>query len=413
MIRIVLVLVGFVSVVGMVRSQDDLLFEADFNDEAAWPTGRTAYLQYDLLETGYRLRNPQTNAGIGLAPSLDLLVDDFYTELTFTVNVCSSNESSLLFFARMAPASPSSSTTSYVFVLQCSGEYRARPVINGVPWDITAAGQVTPLSEGDSYVMGVRMQGRNVLWSIDGNVIEDFVIEDSVRPNGVLAPGAQIGFSYTINAWQVWALETTGSNITQTDVQIPGNPLQDRQIGEVLYLPSLDPPNPISLGLDQPVAAVISDDRLFLYNTQPEAVLPFEGVTGSSYFMEIEFWVRACSEQSSVGFVWYADLTYQNYYALEVQCDGTFEAYIVANDRDRRRLAAGRLVPGLHNSGQSKSLGVFVRAGDVWIYHDGDLIASFHDASHLAGQVGLILDSERDDARMDIVASEIVVFAVE
>jgi hypothetical protein len=393
---------------------EDVAFEADFSDASVWQSGQSAgdQMSYGLSDSGYSMESVSADGGIGAAPPIDLVTDDYYTEFRFTVDTCQIPESALLFYVRMFPESNDpTSTDSYVLVLQCSGDYRARSVQLGAPGPIDVDGVAGGLEEGSEHVMGILMVGNQIVWFMDGEEIAAFEADPDIRTTGTLTPGAQRGLAYTINEWRVWNVKSTGSSGMLDgggDEPLSGtDPVTSGELGALIYEPSFEPPTSIELGLHHNVAAYIAGGLLNLYNTQPIGIMPLTDLEANDFYLETSFIIRDCAEDSSFGFVWRASDDFSTYYAYEMQCDGTYMAYLLSDGAVAQVLSEGEITPAPQEFDRSLTVGVYVAGDTVWLYFGNRALTSFSDTTLTDGQAGLLLTSGEDNTRMDILLQSI------
>ena len=404
----------------------ELAFEADFTDTSFWPSNNSPdeILAYEVTDKGYSITSINPDAGIGIMPIININIDDFYSEVSFTVDECISDESAFLAFSRFGDTEGGTGPNSdfYVHVVQCSGAWRSRPVTADIG-PIDESGQTMRLEPGESYTLGILMVGNQNAFYLNGETIGQYEINDSpITSSGALTFGAQLGFDYTLTDWQVWAVKSTGEDIldptasTSSDETVSNddNPLLTEGAGEVLYQPSLLPPTSIPLGLHHAVATYIVDggQSMAMYNnTVPEAILEFEGVDAADYYLEVIMRVRDCADTSTVGFAWRADEAFNNYYVYEVQCNGEFRVFSVINGEAGEILGSGLFEPTLTELDQF-SIGVYALGEDIWLYIDDQVLLSFSDSTFTEGRVGLRLTSEDETQRMDILVGYLSVFAL-
>lgn len=389
---------------------EDVAFEADFSDTDAWESGQSAgdQMSFGLSENGYSMQSASPDGGIGAAPPIDLVTDDFYTEFRFTVDTCEIPESALLFYVRMFPQpNDPTSTDSYVFVLQCSGDYRARSVQLGAPGPIDVSGVTSGLDDGSEHVMGILLVGNAVAWFMDGQEIDTFEAGDDLRATGTLTPGAQRGLGFTITEWRIWNVKTTGSSGMLdggVDEPISGDdPLNSGEVGDIIYEPSFDPPTSLILGLHNDIAAYIAGGLLNLYNTQPTGIMPLTELAPNDFYLETSYVIRDCADDSSFGFVWRASEDFSTYYAYEMQCDGTFMAYLYSDGQISEVLVEGEISPAPQEFDGGLTLGLYVEGDTFWLYFGNRSLGSFSDTTLTTGQAGLLLTSGEDDIHMDVL----------
>lgn len=400
----------------------DVIYEADFSNSDFWRAGEAPDGQISFAPTddGFSVVSLPSEGGIGSLPLINLNVDDFYTEISFRVETCSSDSSALLFFTRVLPSTTQSqSNDTFVYVLQCSGDFRARSLAGGEIGDVVVSGQTLPLNEGETYTFGILMAGSSVAWYLNQQEVAQFeILDGELRSSGSLTPGAQVGLAYTLTSWRVWSLKSTGSNIEDvTIIETPSeDPIASGSLGDVIYEPSFVPPTSIPLGLHHDVAAYLvgGGRSINLYNTRrPFGVLAFDGVDAANYYLEIEFTIRECGDTSGVGFVWRADADLLNYYAFYIQCDGVFRAYAVVDGVAGEAFVSGRLGDALTDITGSILLGVLVDGDTAYMYGGDTQFASFSDSTFTSGGAGLLLSSDEETGRpMDINVTGLSAFDV-
>lgn len=394
----------------------DLIFDADFSDASLWPSIQSAdaAISFAMTDTGYNIAGSDPDAGIAAVSPLNLDIDNFYTEIEFTVNNCTIPESALLFFTRLSAESASIDTVNaYVFVLQCSGDYRSRLVTGGNPGGIDTSGQSAALVEGESNTFGILFSGNSVVWYVNGVEIARFEAPD-IAPSGLLTPGLQRGIDYTLTSWRIWSLKSTTISNILTGAEVPStatadDPLSSGLVGDVFYQPSILPPSPIALGLHHPVAAYISGDSLALYNNIPTAILPLSDIDQSDYYLEISFSIRECVDNASLGFVWHANADYTTYNAAQLHCDGRLSTYtVVDGERDEETQFNDAYTPILQASSIDQILALYVQGGTAYLYLDNALIATLPETELSTGHAGLLLASSDDGAKMELALDAIL-----
>lgn len=416
---VTLVIVG-----GIVLAQDDppsappsdapppittLAYEADFSDTSVWTAGADGdQLTYGPAAEGYQIVS-LGEGGIGIAPAPAITTDNFYTEFTFTLNTCPSTASALLFFVRLqATAGGASQADGYVFVLQCDGQFRARSVSGGAPGSIDTQGTLTErLALDIAHTMGILFEGNTVSWYLNGSTVATFEAS-AVRSSGQFAPGAQLGLDYTVTRWRIW--DVTSTDDTASPVE-GDDLLSSIQVGEVLYEPSILPPSGIQYGLHYPIARLVTGNAISMYNTLPVGIMPFEGVDGRNYLIEIEFAVRTCSETSLIGLYWRASSNLATFYAAGIQCDGKHRVREVGLSGASTPLLEGQLSQPL----EPRILNVItlaVKDEQAAFYFNQDFLGSFAVDTLISGGAGLILQSGEDGKAMDIVVTRLRVTAI-
>lgn len=399
----------------------EVVYEADFTDTGEWLSGSTENMSAENASNGYTITSLEPDGGIGLISPIDLSIDDFYAELSFTIDACQVPESALLFLTRLTPdAQNALQTDAYVFVQQCDGNYRSRAISLGTPGEIDAEGrQSASLDEGSAHIMGILMVDNSVTWYLDGAELATYDVLSPIRANGVFTLGAQRGLSYTATAWRIWSVESSGpaqAGPPPSGGTVEGDdPLRQVGVGDLIYNPDLGQPGSIKLGLNQPIAAiVVGGDDVGMYNTQPTAIMEFEDVQGSDYYVEIAFATRACTDASFIGLVWRASADFDSFYVFGIQCDGSYRARLVSPSGVSEPFVTGQATPAPAPDTGGYTLGVYVQGNTAWLYYADTLIGSFSDDTLTEGGVGLLLQSDpATDKAMDIVTLSLVVAEVE
>lgn len=401
----------------------DLIYEADFTDDVTWLSAESddGTIAFTRSDTGYTLASLNPDMGVAAARPLNLVMDNFYTEMEFTVDTCLVPESALLFFARVTPNTTTlSEADAYVFVIQCNGEYRARPFSLGTPGEITSTGQTLQLEEGQTYSMGILISGSTVAWYLSGTEVARFEAVD-LPTEGWITPGVQRGMTFTMTEWRTWELKASGTNTVDSGNNPPPatdtpdtttttseDPLNAAPLGTAFFDPGFNPPTPLQLGLTHPVAAYVSGNNLIAYNTEPFAIMQFADINQSDYFLEIAFVARACVDTASIGFAWHADDAYQSYNALQVQCDGGFHFYQVTDGQAGPDLLSGTINPPLSEFDRGLAIGLYVQGERAWLYVEGEVMTELTGSSLNSGHAGMILASGSDGSKMDVLLFDIV-----
>lgn len=394
-----------------------LIFDADFSNADFWFTGAstTENADYALTDDGYSIISRTPESGLSFAPPLNLEIDNLYIEIGFTVNTCAIPESALLLFTRLG-ITIENTLNSMVYVVQCNGSFRARPMIESAIGPILINGTTLRLEEGQSYTMGVLMSERSVVWYLNQTEVAQFELSTDVPTTGLATPGVQAGLGYTLTSWRIWSLKNTAASVatpsapptpTTSSPSSNSNPLANGAIGVVLYRPTTDNPTSLPLGHSNPAAAYITGDAFSIYNNTPSAILPLVGLEGEDYYLELVFRIRACEDTSSIGLVWRANTDYSSYYAYQLSCAGDFRAILV-QDGETTELVAGSVDPTPRSISSNLILSVYVKGDTAWLYLQTNLLASFTDDSLSQGGAGIILESGETGEKMDILAGSIV-----
>lgn len=395
----------------------ELIFDADFNDTNFWFNGAddTEIATFGLTDNGYQISSTSAENGLSFVPPLNVQIDNFYLEIGFTIDDCAIAESALLFFTRLG-VNTQNTLNSMVYVVQCNGNYRARPLIDSSIGPILTNGTTLALEEGNSYTMGILMSEQSAVWYLNQTVVAEFDLGSDVLTTGFITPGVQAGLTYTLTSWRMWSLKNTiAESITPaapTEADNPtssasDNPLTVGAIGSVLYRPTTDNPGALPLGHANAAAAYIVDDAFNIYNNTPSAILPFAGFEGDDFYLEIVFRIRVCEDTSSVGLVWRADADYGTYYAFQMTCDGNYRATLVQAGTTTE-LVSGSVELAPQDITSNLILSVYVKDNTTWLYFQTNLLTSFEDDTLAQGQAGLILESGDNGEKMDILAGSIV-----
>lgn len=400
----------------------EVVYEADFTDSDQWPEGTITGMEFASADGGYQITSINADAGIGLAPPIALSIDNFYSEVSFTIETCQVPESAFLFLTRLTPnAQTAAQLDTYAFVLQCSGDYRSRSIVAGNPSDIDVQGRApAALDEGSQHVIGVLMVNNSVTWYLDGTELATYDVLSPLRVDGTLAIGAQRGLAYTATDWRIWSLDSTTVSTTEPSTDTgttTGNtpqgdgPLSEFGVGDLIYDPDLTQPGSIPTGLSHPVATLyLAGGQIGMYNREPSAIMPFEGVQTSDYYIEVVFGTRACDDASLIGVIWRAAGEFGSYYAFGMQCDGSYRAWLETPDGPSESFVSGEVSqPPVPDTG-AHSLGVYVKGDTAWLYYDDTVLGSFSDLTLTEGGAGLLLESDPETAKaMDIVAVSLTV----
>ncbi|MCB9435744.1 MAG: hypothetical protein H6673_01965 [Anaerolineales bacterium] len=396
----------------------ELIFDADFNDTDFWFNGEsdTETATFGLTDNGYQISSTSAENGLSFVPPLNVQIDNFYVEIGFTINDCAIPESALLFFTRLG-VSTQNALNSMVYVVQCNGSYRARPMIDSNIGPILTNGTTIALEEGNTYTMGLLMSEKNAVWYLNQTVVAEFETSNDVLARGFITPGVQAGLTYTLTSWRMWSLKNTTAEAvamgasTEADNPTPiasDNPLAAGAIGIVLYRPTTDNPSMLPLGRANAAAAYIVGDSFNIYNSTPSAILPFTGFEGEDYYLETVFRIRGCEDTSSAGLVWRANTDYSSYYAFQITCDGNYRATLM-QDGTATELVSGTITPSLQDTTGNLTVSVYVKGSTAWLYFQTNLLTSFEDDTLVQGHAGLILESGVNGEKMDILANSIVV----
>ena len=395
----------------------ELIYSADFTDEAVWTTGTAPdALAFEPTTNGFSILNTDAQSGIGLAPATEDIFDSVYTEFEFTVDSCETGTSALLFSTRLQPEVADLITTEqYVFVVQCDGSYRSRPITGGAPGIIDTRGRIeSGLESGETHVMGVLQDGNEIAWYFDGQELATYT-GTQMPSDGHITFGAQLGAGYTVSQWRVWSIEAgagpTGGDDNTSTSGTSDDPVANREFSDVLYNPDFEPPTDIVYGLHWPVARYVNPNGIGMYNNDDTAIMEFPQVNQADYYFEINFVIRACGDDSFVGLVWRASDDLGSFYVFGIQCDGNYRARAVVDGVAGDVLAEGSA--GAPQKGELQALSVFVRGDTAYLYFNRTLLGTITDASLSEGMPGILLQSSTEGDKMDLIVTDLGVLGVE
>lgn len=390
----------------------DLLYEADFADEDAWSPYESEVLEAEPSADGLQVAHTNPDGGFDFVPPPPDTYAAAYTEFTFTLDTCADGNSALLFSARLADTNDILSADQYVFVLQCNGDYRSRPLANGAPASIDTRGTLSDALEPNTeHVMGILMAANEARWYVDGTEVAAY--RTGPTPiEGLMTFGAQRGVAYTVTSWRVWGVDVEALAGDPTEDEALDDPLAARAFGDVLYDPAFEPPTSLTYGLHYPIARYVTPNGLAMFNNDPTAVMLLPEVSGADYYVEMNYFTRVCPDDALTGLVWRADDDLRNFYAFGVTCDGNFRVRPVVDGVAGEVLLEGQLDGPILTS-ELLSIGVYVQDETVWVYADRELLGTFTDDTHSTGRTGILLQSTIDGQKMDIVVTDIGVLSVE
>lgn len=392
---------------------EGLAYTADFTDTTIWAEGTAQQaLSFGPTDSGFAVVSTDSEAGVGIAPTAPEVFDNFYTEFTFSLDTCNSDSSALLFSAGLdADASDPTSAGQYVFVVQCDGNYRSRPLINGQAGAVDRRSRtVAPLTVGADYTMGVLVDGDIIGWFLDGAELGRYRTP-AAPESGSLAFGGQLGIGYTVTSWHVWDIESGvfGSSGSES---LAEDPLADGGIGEILFNPDFQPPTDLTYGLHYPVARYINSNGLVMFNNDDVAIMPIPQVNQADYYFELNYVVRSCGDDSLTGLIWRASDDLGSFYVFGVECDGSYRVRSVVDGEAGDVLLEGDVAVAPDNE-QLVSISVFARGEQAWIYYNRQLLGSITDQSLADGMAGILLQSSTSGVKMDMIVTDIGILAVE
>jgi hypothetical protein len=374
-----------------------LAYTADFGGELNWTEG--AYddgtLDWSASDEGLLIRSLQADGPARFVPGTSYVAANFYAEFTFTPLACASEESAMLFNVRSDPASANpTSASAYVFVIQCDGTYRSRPILEGRSGLIDFSGQLdSPPQVGVPMQVGVLVQGRQVTWYVDGVELGLYFANSSPQV-GQFAFGAQIGLTARVSRLQVWEVEApeTAQSTPEamTSDRPSDNPLPSAGRGRnIAVITFRDPVTPLIAAYNTDLPAYLAGGLLVIGPREPQstqtrylAQAP-DPNSYEAYLIESAFQARACAEDGGFGLALGAPeaLTL----AFILQCDGRFRL----EDGAGTVLGTGQVRP-LERFGFGTLLGLVVRGEAVYAYINEDLAASAFVSRANQAQMGYI-----------------------
>lgn len=190
---------------------EEIAYQADFLLDPLWrPRDTDPELTWQPSRQGLSIVSTSAESSARYTNGTSYIGQNFYVELSFIPVQCLSEESALLLNTRADTTADSlNAAQAYVFVMQCNGTYRSRPVEEGGESGTIDFNGVldSPLQPKQAYHLGVLIQGRQVIWYFDGALLGEYLITQSPRP-GEIVPGAQLGMDVVITDLRIWELTT-------------------------------------------------------------------------------------------------------------------------------------------------------------------------------------------------------------
>lgn len=383
----------------------DLVYTADFSDGEVWPEYSDNNLILSPTAAGFQISNTDPEEGLGLFAPTRIDYTDIYTEFSFNIDNCNDDTSAVLVTLRDVGFSD-----NYVFVLQCDGSYRSRPIIGENIGNVDRRGSADGVAVGTEHHMGMLMIGSTVTWYLDGVELENYTARGALD-EGVITVGAQLGMEYTLTAWRVWEIDSPatsggGDNTSSTN----DNPLINEEFTEILYHPEFEPPSTIIYGLHHPIARYYNPNGIGMYNNDETAIMALTEVNAENYYFEVNYIIRSCEDDAVVGLIWRASEDLSDFYVLGVQCDGAYRSRAVIDGEAGDILTSGESIPMVADT--LLSISVYVRGDTAWLYYNQELLTSIDSTVLSAGTLGILLQSSTDGATVDILVTDLIVVGV-
>ena len=383
----------------------DLVYTADLTDGDIWPEYNDNNLILTPTVEGFAMSNTDPEEGLGLFAPTRLDYTDFYTEFSFNIDACRDATSALLFAVRDVDFAD-----NYVFVLQCDGSYRSRPIIEGNIGNVDRRDRADSVAVETTHHMGILMIDDQVSWYLDGVELESFTARGAPA-EGSITFGAQLGIEYTLTAWRVWEVTGTATLGDNNNADADSaDPLINQEFTEILYNPEFEPPSTITYGLHYPIARYFNPNGIGMYNNDETAIMALPEVNAENYYFEINYLVRSCDEDAVVGIIWRASEDLSDFYVLGVQCDGAYRSRVVLDGVAGDILASGDSDPMEQDT--LLSISVYVRGDTAWLYHNQNLLTTIASDQIGAGTPGILLQSSTAGATVDILLTDLIVVGV-
>lgn len=381
----------------------DLVYTADLTDAEVWSAYDDNNLILEPTASGFSLSNTDPEEGLGLFAPTRLDYTDFYTEFSFTIEACNDVTSAVLFSVRDVDFAD-----NYVFVLQCDGSYRSRPIIDGNVGNVDRRGKVAELDLEATHHMGILMIADTVTWYLDGVELETYPARGALA-EGAMTFGAQLGIEYTLTAWRIWEV-TESSTLGSNNDDGVDDPLRNEEFTGILYHPEFEPPSTITYGLHYPIARYYNPNGIGMYNNDETAIMALPEVNAENYYFEINYFIRSCQDDAVVGIIWRASEDLSDFYVFGVQCDGEYRSRVVIDGEAGDILTSGESTPMEPDT--LLSISVYVRGDTAWLYHNQNLITTITTDELDMGTVGILLQSSTGGATIDILVSDLIVVGV-
>jgi len=311
---------------------DELVYTADFASDSNWAADQfeDGALSWEPVDDGLAVISPDAEGPARFVPGTEFTALNFYVEMTFTPRECKDTESAMLFNVRSDPSSEEPTrATAYVFVIECDGTYRSRPLNNGVSGLVDFSGNLAEaLTEGEAMTLGVVVNGREVTWYVDGELLGTYIGSTNPVP-GQFAVGAQLGLDAIVNRIQVWSL--VGENVVAEEVADDvENPLESSAAGRNIFVETfIVPGTPLITGWDDLAPGYRIQDHVIVSSQQNVLARYLTETPNTStyrvYMVRSFFQMRHCQSDDG-GFGLALAGEGESFYGLIIHCDGTFTA---------------------------------------------------------------------------------------
>ena len=372
---------------------NELVYTADFSSEANWANGsfEDGALRWEPVADGLAVISPDAEGPARFVPGTAFTALNFYVEMTFTPRECLDGESAMLFNVRSDPDSDDATlATAYVFVIECNGTYRSRPVNNGVSGLVDFSGNLPEaLSAGEAVTLGVVVNGREIAWYVDGELLGTYIGSTNPVP-GQFAVGAQLGLDALVTRLQVWSLEGEVA-VSEELPQDIDNPLDSSSVGRNIFVESFfDPSTPLITGWDDLAPGYRIRDQVVVSSGQAVLARYLTDTPDPSsyrvYAVRVNFQLRQCTGDGAFGLALGGDG--ESFTGLMIACDGTFTANEFINgELTETYLTQPVEAPEPFSFG--REISAVVSGETVFAYYEGDILGSFEAAGVNEGRIGL------------------------
>lgn len=369
----------------------ELAYAADFST-GEWGDG--AYddgsLRWSGDSAGLMLISGNAEAGARFAPPPNLLLRDFYAEVSFKPIACTSPNSAFLFNVRADPlAANPALATAYVFVLQCDGGYRSRFVEGGDSSQIDLRGVRPALTLEQPITFGVLLINNRVTWYAEGQELGSY--NATIQPQaGEFALGAQLGLAAQVERFIIWEVEQSES----PDQASVFDPLAVYAPSSILFKDEFATPiNPL-IEIDGEELRGFSIQGVIVLRNVPPTVTRylFTLPEVDAYYVEVAFQLRQCLPEGLFGLL--LGVEGDTAYVVALRCEGELEIFDLENGQTLIEK------PLSHNDLTSRSyrLGLVIEDNLIHAYLDDDLIGTFLTERRADLQFGLIWRSAADQS---------------
>lgn len=379
----------------------NLVYTADFSDETIWAEYNDNNLVLNPADGGYEISNTNPEDGLGLFAPTRIDYADVYTEISFNITGCNDDISALLFAVRDV-----NFADNYVFVLQCNGSFRSRPIISGNVGNIDQRGLADGVAIETTHDMGILIVGNAVTWYLDGIELASYTARGTVD-EGAMTFGAQSGIEFTLTSWRVWEVEDSAPPTVENNGD---DPLRNEEFSHIIYHPEFQPPSTIIYGLHYPIARYYNPNGVGMYNNDETAIMALPEVNEEDYYFEINYFVRSCRDDGVVSIIWRASADLSDFYVLAVECDGGYRSRVVLDGEAGDILASGDTSPMMPDT--LLSISVYVRGDTAYLYYNQNLLTTIDTSALDAGTPGILLQSSSEGATVDILVSDLIVVGV-